>query len=88
MWVKLHYFGQMIENCLDTAQNGSRQPTVLLALLPSTFTRDEARIMRRQQGRDSSSRSLRNMLNTWVNRGFIRYDKEKQIYIKITQQSA
>ena len=88
MWVKLHYFGQMIENCLDTAQNGSRQPTVLLALLPSTFTRDEARIMRRQQGRDSSSRSLRNMLNTWVKRGFIRYDKEKQIYIKITQQSA
>jgi hypothetical protein len=78
----------MIENCLDTAQNGGRQPTMLLAQLPNTFTRDEARIMRRQQGRDASSRSLRNMLNTWVNRGFIRFDKETKLYTKLTLKSA
>ncbi|MBQ5912802.1 MAG: DUF3987 domain-containing protein [Bacteroidaceae bacterium] len=88
LWVKLHYFGQMIENCLDTAQNGGRQPTMLLAQLPNTFTRDEARIMRRQQGRDASSRSLRNMLNTWVNRGFIRFDKETKLYTKLTLKTA
>ena len=85
LWVKLRYFGQMIESCMDAAQNNYRQPTVLLAQLPSTFTRDDARIMRRQQGRDSTSRSLRNMLNTWVNRGFIRYDKTTQLYHKITK---
>ena len=44
--------------------------------------------MRRRMGKDTSSRALRNMLSTWLHRGFIRQDKERDIYVKNQDRDA
>ena len=83
MWVKMHYFGSAIEDASQGKADRRYLPTMLLPLLPETFTRDEARMMRRRMGKDSSSRAVRNMLSTWTHRGFIRLDREKGVYLKV-----
>ena len=82
LWCKMHFFGHLIEASTQEQTQHHYRPTSLLAQLPAQFTRDDARIMRRRLGKDTSSRALRNMLNTWLHRGFIRLDKERDVYIK------
>ena len=82
LWCKMHYFGHLIEASSQEQTQHHYRPTSLLAQLPNEFTRDDARIMRRRMGKDTSSRALRNMLNTWLHRGFVRLDKERDVYIK------
>jgi hypothetical protein len=90
LWVKMHYFGQLIENLSTTNNFTTRHPKMLLPLLPETFTRDEARMMRRRIGKDTSARAVTNMLGTWVHRGFIRYNAQTKKYQKLplTTQSS
>ena len=90
LWVKTHYFGQLIENLSTTNNFTNRHPKMLLPLLPETFTRDEARMMRRRIGKDASARAVTNMLGTWVHRGFIRYNAQTKKYQKLplTTQSS
>ena len=82
LWCKMHFFGHLIEASTQEQTQHHYRPTSLLAQLPAQFTRDDARIMRRRLGKDTSSRALRNMLNTWLHRGFVRLDKERDVYIK------
>ena len=82
LWVKMHFFGQLIENVATTSKHSDYTPTNLLTQLPDTFTRDDARIMRRRMGKNSSSRALSNMLATWKKRGFITFDPQTNNYHK------
>ena len=88
LWCKMHFFGHIIEASTQEQTQHHYRPTSLLAQLPNEFTRDDARIMRRRLGKDTSSRALRNMLNTWLHRGFIRLDKERDVYIKNQERDA
>lgn len=88
LWCKMHYFGHLLEASAQEQTQHHYRPTSLLAQLPNEFTRDDARIMRRRLGKDTSSRALRNMLSTWLHRGFIHLDKERDIYIKNQDRDA
>jgi hypothetical protein len=82
MWVKLHYFGDLIESGIGVTPDNTRYTTSLLPLLPKEFSREQARNMRRDAGRTTSSKDVRNMISQWTFRGFIRYDKQRNLYIK------
>jgi hypothetical protein len=86
MWCKQHFFGDMIEGGVDTAPDNSRFSKNLLHLLPEEFTFDQARDMRRDIGRTTNVRDVRNMLHQWVHRGFIALDGVK--YRKVESQGA
>lgn len=87
LWCKFHFFGDMIENATQsTAPDNARYNTSLLALLPDTFTREQARNMRRDIGKGTSAREVRCMLGQWTHRGFIRLDEKQGIYVKIQKQ--
>lgn len=51
----------------------------LLSLLPSEFTRQMAQDMRIAQGRKPNPKD---MLAQWVFRGYIAYDKARDVYVK------
>jgi len=51
----------------------------LLCLMPTEFTRQMAQDMRIAQGRKPNPR---NMLAQWVFRGYIAYDKARDVYVK------
>lgn len=84
LWVKAYYFGDMIENSNRDKVDNPYTKRNLLNLLPNKFTREDARNMRRDIGRSTNARDVRNMLTQWTYRGFIR--QEEGIYVKITQQ--
>ena len=87
LWCKFHFFGDMIENATQsTAPDNARYNTSLLALLPDTFTREQARNMRRDIGKGTSAREVRCMLGQWTHRGFIRLDEKQGIYVKVQKQ--
>ena len=50
------------------------------------FSREQARNMRRDAGRSTSSKDVRNMLSQWMYRGFIRFDKERNMYVKTSTE--
>jgi hypothetical protein len=82
LWCKLFYFGDLIEQCSGETPDNSRYTTSLVTLLPQEFTRDQARNMRRDIGRSTNLKDVRNMLNQWVFRGIVRYDEKRNIYVK------
>jgi hypothetical protein len=56
----------------------------LLPLLADTFSREDAVEMRRKVGKSTTPTAVKNMLNTWVNRGFITKDVKTGLYSKNT----
>lgn len=82
LWCKLYIFGDLIEASKDTTPDNSRLTTSLITLLPQTFTLEQARNMRRDVGRSITLKSVRNMLNQWVFRGYVRFDETQNIYVK------
>ena len=82
LWCKLYYFGSLMEQLAGNNAIEKRRPNMLLPLLPDEFSKEQAREMRQQQGKDCCSKSVRNMLSQWSYRGFIRYDPERNLYIK------
>ena len=82
LWCKLFYFGDLIEQSSGETPDNSRYTTSLVTLLPNEFTRDQARNMRRDIGRSTNLKDVRNMLNQWVYRGIVRYDEARNIYVK------
>ena len=87
LWTKIYYFGNAIEHLSYDATEERRGPASLLALLPDQFTRQQAIEMRRSQGRTTTAKALSGMLSQWTYRNFIRYDPQKNIYIKTNSQS-
>ena len=89
LWLKMHFFGDLIENaCTSTIPDNSKRNTNLLVLLPDEFTRDDARNMRRDIGKGTSSKEVKNMLSQWVYCGKIKLDKERNVYIKQQKEVA
>ena len=73
LWCKMQFFGNAIEkaNSGEGARIGTRGPRNLLELLPQTFTLDDAKRMRRQQGLDTENYRTEKMIRTWVNRKYV-----------------
>ena len=73
LWCKMQFFGDDIEraNNGDNARIGTRGPRNLLELLPDTFTLDDARRVRQQQGLDNERHHPMKMIRTWINRGYV-----------------
>ena len=90
LWCKMRFFGaaiEAIENA-DLPMATRRGPQNLLDLLPDVFTREEAGIMRKNQGIVDGSLKL--MLSNWKKRGYIKIygeempqkDKAREQYVK------
>ena len=90
LWCKMHFFGAAIEAIekADLPLATRRGPQNLLDLLPDVFTREEAGIMRKNQG--ILDGSLKLMLSNWKKRGYIEIcgeempqkDKARERYMK------
>ena len=90
LWCKMHFFGSAIEAIehADLPTTPRRGPQNLLDLRPEVFTREEAGIMRKNQGILDGSVKL--MLSNWKKRGYIEIygdempqkEKARERYIK------
>lgn len=69
LWLKLHFFGDLIRNADGQTQTSHRGPRNLLELLPEEFTRQDAANIRQQMGKDIEKTG--NMLSQWVHRKYI-----------------
>ena len=69
LWLKLHFFGDLIRKADCQTQTSRRGPRNLLAQLSDTFTRQEAINVRLQAGKDAEGTG--NMLSQWLHRGYI-----------------
>ncbi|MBR3657390.1 MAG: hypothetical protein IKN58_09465 [Prevotella sp.] len=70
LWCKMQFFGDAIEQANNAAERtGTRGPRNLLELLPDTFTLEDAKRVRRQQG--MGTEKTVSMLRNWVNRGYV-----------------
>jgi hypothetical protein len=45
-------------------------------------------MMRQDAGKTTGSVPLKNMLAQWTHRGFITYDKQRELYVKIIPSAA
>lgn len=82
LWCKLFYFGDLIEQSSGETPDNSRYTTSLVPLLPQEFTREQARNMRRDIGRSTNLKDVRNMLNQWVYRGIVSFDEKRNVFVK------
>lgn len=81
MWCKMHFFGDLMHQEMEAeAMAVAGERTNLLCLLPTEFTRQMAQDMRIAQGRKPNPR---NMLSQWIYRGYIAYDKARDVYVKV-----
>jgi len=72
LWCKMAFFGAAIEAANNGQERiGSRGPMNLLELLPDTFTLDDAKRVRRQQGKGNEGNRCIRMIRTWMNRGYV-----------------
>ena len=73
LWCKMQFFGEAIAKAEsgDDARIGTRGPRNLLELLPDTFTLDDAKRIRRQQGMDIDCYRTEKMIRTWINRKYV-----------------
>ncbi len=71
LFCKMAFFGSDIEkaNGTDESRIGTRGPRNLLELLPDTFTLDDAKRIRQQQG--MGVHKTRNMIAQWKSRGYV-----------------
>ena len=70
LWCKMAFFGAAIEAANSGQERvGSRGPMNLLELVPDTFTLDDAKRVRRQQGKSNEGNLCIRMIRTWANRG-------------------
>ena len=73
LWLKLHYFGDMIRKAGEQMQTSKRGPRNLLEQIPTdangTFTLTDAIAIRQKNNKDEAG--TRNMLSQWKSRGYI-----------------
>ena len=70
LWCKMQFFGDEIEAANKAGERtGKRGPRNLLELLPETFTLEDARRVRQQQG--LCSEKTANMVSTWKKRHYV-----------------
>lgn len=73
LWLKLHFFGDMIRKADGQTQTSKRGPRNLLALIPTdeqgTFALADAIAVRQKNNKDEAGTG--NMLSQWKSRGYI-----------------
>ena len=82
LWCKLYFFADIIEGCAGETPDNSRYTKRLTAFLPNEFTREQARNMRKDLGRSTTTRDVSNMLHQWTHRGLVVYDEKRGVYVK------
>ena len=71
LWCKMEFFGEDIEKANRGDERiGRRGPRNLLELLPDTFTLEDAKRVRREQGLSATQRETAHMIRTWKARGY------------------
>ena len=81
LWCKCHFFGEQVsEEKAKEVVKARRGRKNLLEMLPESFTLQDAIEVRRKNGMDDSG--CRQMINTWIFRGYIDYDSTSGRYIK------
>jgi len=72
LWCKMQFFGADIDAANRGEERiGTRGPRNMLELLPDEFTLDDAKKIRRQQGKGNDGYQCIKMIRTWVNRGYV-----------------
>ena len=72
LWCKMQFFGEDIEKANQEGERiGTRGPQNMLALLPDEFTLEDAKRIRRQQGKGNGGNMCIRMIRTWMNRGYV-----------------
>ena len=72
LWCKMEFFGEDIEKANRGDERvGKRGPRNLLELLPDTFTLEDAKRVRRQEGMTNEQNKCTKMIRTWMNRGYV-----------------
>ena len=66
LYLKMTIWGDQIRHADDDIPTSKRGPQSLLDLLPETFTLDDAKRVRQQQGLEASR--ARKMISTWKTR--------------------
>ena len=73
LWLKLHYFGDMIRKAGEQMQTSKRGPRNLLEQIPTdsegTFSQNDAASIRLKNNKDEAGTG--NMLSQWKTRGYI-----------------
>ena len=88
LWLKLHFFGDMIRHADSQVKTSRRGPANLLQQIPTkedgTFTYQDAVLIRIKNGKEEDGTNV--MLNQWVSRGHIER-VESGIFRKIDKSS-
>jgi len=72
LWCKMEFFGEDIDKANRGEERvGKRGPRNLLELLPDTFTLEDAKRVRRQEGLSNESHKCMKMIRTWMNRSYV-----------------
>ena len=75
LWCKMQFFGGDIEAANSLGERiANRGPRNLLELLPDEFTLDDARRVRKQQGKDEQKTIF--MIRNWMNRNYVIQNSE------------
>ena len=72
LWCKMEFFGEDI-GCADreAQRAGTRGPRNLLEMLPDTFTLEDARRVRREQGLSAGAPETSHMVMNWKSRKYV-----------------
>ena len=72
LWCKMEFFGEDIDKANRSEERvGKRGPRNLLELLPDTFTLEDAKRVRRQEGLSNENHKCMKMIRTWMNRSYV-----------------
>ncbi len=72
LWCKMQFFGAAIEKVNNTTERATKPgPRNLLDLLPDTFSLEDAKRVRQQQGLNNEGRMCENMISQWIFRKYI-----------------
>ncbi|MBO4672906.1 MAG: hypothetical protein J5616_00945, partial [Bacteroidaceae bacterium] len=72
LWCKMEFFGEDIAKAnRDDERVGKRGPRNLLELLPDTFTLEDAKRVRREQGMSNENHKCNKMIAQWVFRKYV-----------------
>jgi len=84
LWCKNYFFGDAITEARNLSSiTKSTGKVNLLTCLADSFTLSDAQEVRRKQGKDIAGAG--HMLSVWINRGYITYNKETEVYEKTTK---
>lgn len=74
LWSKMHVFGDKLRDAESKLKYSNKpgKPNLLMLINNNIFTLEDAMTMRRNQDMDDSEKATKNMINVWVNRGWVK----------------